>query len=437
MMNKIQNKIQNDYKINFLEEKLSNGLNVIYHQDKRNPIIYTSVLYHVGSKNEDPGKTGFAHFFEHLMFEGSKHIKKGDYYKYIASNGGQNNAYTNQDETYYYEVMPSNCLPIALWLESERMFYAKLDKDSIDLQREVVKEEKKMRFENQPYVKALSEVIPSLLFKKHPYKYPIIGYDKDLDSATEKDYEKFYNTYYAPNNATLVVTGDFELNDAKELVNKYFSFYSSSKSNCKKTINFPIEDPINEEIKSTFFDRNAKIPGIFLSYRTSNITHDDFYKLKIIDYIISSGESSRIINNIVNIKQLAAYAGSSLDVMEDYGIFTIYGIINHGISLDKLLEEIDKEIEYFKEKGITQYELDKQMNFFEKGFIYDNYFMSGIASNLSHYHLYYKNTNLINTIMNHYKNVTILDVQKVANKYLNKTNRVCLYNIPEYLKSSY
>ncbi|WP_185873345.1 M16 family metallopeptidase [Blattabacterium cuenoti] len=430
----MMNKIQNDYKINFLEEELSNGLNIIYHQDKRNPIIYTSVLYHVGSKNEDPGKTGFAHFFEHLMFEGSENINKGDYYKYVASNGGQNNAYTNQDETYYYEIMPSNCLPIALWLESERMFYAKIDNDSIRIQREVVKEEKKMRVDNQPYTKVLSEIIPSLLFKKHPYKYPVIGCDRDLDAATKKDYEKFYNTYYSPNNAILVITGDFELNEAKELVNKYFSFNSKKKYN--KTINFPVEDPINEEIVSTFFDKNSKIPGIFLSYRTSNISNDDFYKLKIMDYIISSGgESSRIIKNIVNVKQLAAYAGTFLDVMEDYGVFTIYGIINHGVSLKKLLEEIDKEVELLKDKGITQYELDKQMNLFEKGFIYSNYFMSGIASNLSHYNLYYKNTNLINTVMDNYKKVTTSDIKEVANKYLNKNNRVCLYNIPKHLKS--
>ncbi|WP_202983693.1 M16 family metallopeptidase [Blattabacterium cuenoti] len=417
------------YKIKFLEEKLSNGLHVILHQDNTNPLVSISVLYHVGSKNETPGKSGFAHFFEHLMFEGSKNIKKGEFFKYIASNGGKNNAYTNHDETCYYEVLPSDRLPLALWLESERMLHAKVDEESINIQREVVKEEKKMRVENQAYVTAVSEVIPSLLFKKHPYRYPIIGFEKDLDAATENDYKKFYKTYYVPNNAVLVVAGDFDMNEARKLIKKYFSTIPKGKIDFRmKKIE---EEPIKEEIFYRYVDKNTKVPGVFLSYRVPKITNEDSYVLKMIDHILSYGESSRIIKNIVNSKQMASYAGSFLDTMEDYGIFIIYGLINPGINLDQLTKIIDEEVDLLKEKGITEHELKKQINFFEKKFLYDNYSMCGIAANLSHYYLYYHNANLINTDIDKYRKITVEDIKKVANKYLNKNNRVRLYNVPD------
>nr|WP_238784614.1 pitrilysin family protein [Blattabacterium cuenoti] len=415
-------------KIRFFEETLSNGLHVILHQDNTNPLVSISVLYHVGTKNESPGKSGFAHFFEHLMFEGSENIKRGEFFKYIASNGGKNNAYTNHDETCYYEVLPSDRLPLALWLESERMFHAKIDKESINIQREVVKEEKKMQIENQPYAKAISEVIPSLLFNKHPYKYPIIGFEKDLDSATEVDYKKFYKTYYVPNNATLVVAGDFDMKEARNLIDTYF--YPIPKGKIDFHMKKIEEDPIRKEIFSTYVDKNTKVPGVFLSYRLPKITDKDSYVLKIIDHILSSGESSRIMKNVVNKKQLAAYAGSFLDSMEDYGIFIIYGLINPGVTLDNLTKVIDEEIENLKEKGITEYELEKHKNFFEKKFLFDNYSMSGIAANLAHYHLYYKNADLINTDIEKYRDISIEDIKIVANKYLNKNSRVRLYNVP-------
>ncbi|WP_341652975.1 pitrilysin family protein [Blattabacterium cuenoti] len=417
------------YQIKFFEEKLSNGLHVILHKDNTTPLVSISVLYHVGSKNETPGKSGFAHFFEHLMFEGSKNIKKGEYFKYIAYNGGKNNAYTNHDETCYYEILPSDRLPLALWLESERMLHAKVDEESINIQREVVKEEKKMRVENQPYVKAISEIIPSLLFKKHPYKYPIIGLYQDLDTAEEADYKDFYKTYYVPNNAVLVVSGDFDMNEARILIKKYFSSIPKGTRNFQ--MNKIEEDPMKKEIFFTYVDKNTKVPGVFLSYRVPRLTDKDSYVLKIIDHVLSSGESSRIMKNIVNTKQVASYAGSSLDTMEDYGIFMIYGLINPGITIDQLTKIIDDEIDLLKRKGITQYELEKQKNCFEKKFISDNYSMSGITASLSHYYLYYHNADLINTDIEKYRKITTEDIKTVANKYLNKNNRVRLYNVPD------
>ncbi|WP_238784949.1 M16 family metallopeptidase [Blattabacterium cuenoti] len=425
--NQLSSKQHNN--IRFFEEKLTNGLHVILHQDNTNPLVFVSVLYHVGSKDEDPGKSGFAHFFEHLMFEGSKNVKKGEYFKYIASNGGKNNAYTNQDSTCYYEMLPSDRLPLALWLESERMLHAKVDKESIDIQREVVKEEKKMRLENQPYVTALYEIIPSLLFKKHPYRSPIIGLEKDLDKADENDYKKFYKKYYTPNNAVLVVAGDFDMVEARKLIKRYFSSIPRGKNRLKRVV--IKEDPIKKEIFYTCVDKNSNVPGVFLSYRIPKMTDQDSYVLRMIDHILSSGESSRIIKNVVNIQQKASYAGSFLETMEDYGIFIIYGLITPGVDLDQLTKALDQEIDFLKKKGVSRYELEKQRNYFEKKFISDNYSMSGIASNLIHYYLYYKNASLINTDIDRYRKITVEDINRVANKYLNKNNRVRLYNVSE------
>ncbi|WP_185872800.1 M16 family metallopeptidase [Blattabacterium cuenoti] len=416
-----------NYIINFSEYKLSNGLHIILHQDKTNPIVYISVLYHVGSKDERPGKYGFAHFFEHLMFEETKYINKGEYFKYIASNGGYNNAYTSQDETYYYDILPSNKLPLALWLESERMLHLKIDEPSINIQREVVKEERKMHIDNMPYAKAISEIIPSLLFKKHPYKNPIIGFEKDLNSATLYDFKKFYNTYYVPNNAILLIAGDFNIEETKDLINKYFSIIPSGKSKIYKVQ--IQEKSINKEIFFTCIDNNIQVPGVFFSYRLPEINNEDIFILKVIENILCSGESSRIVKNIVNKKQTASYAGSYIETMEHYGIFTIYGLINRGIILDELSNTIDNEIEIFQDQLITEEELNKQKNYFESKFFSDNSFLEGIGSNLSHYSLYYKNINLINTYIEKYKNISFEDIKRVSNKYLNKNNRVRLYNI--------
>lgn len=414
--------------INFIEYDLKNGLHVILHKDNQNPLVAVSVLYHVGSKNEEVGLNGFAHFFEHLMFEGSKNINRGEFFKYVSSNGGFCNAYTSYDETFYYEVFPSNQIRLALWLESERMMHAKVDKQGIDTQREVVKEEKRMHIDNSPYKYAISTEIPSLLFKNHPYRFPIIGCMKDLDAASENDYKNFYKKYYVPNNAILSIAGDINILEIKHDIEYYFG--NICKGKYKYFKNEKKEYPINNEIKSISEDININVPAVILSYRGPNKINDDSYVFKIIDNILSQGESSIISKNIINEKQIAAQAGSFFQDLEDYGIFTIYAILNPNIELDDITKYIDYEINKFKEYGITQQELDKQINILEKKIIDNNMSMLGIASSLAHYNLYYNDTNLINKILEKYRKISLLDIIKVANKYLNKNQRVRLYNIP-------
>ena len=408
--------------VDFVEYDLDNGLHVILHQDNSNPIVAVSVLYHVGSKNEKPDRTGFAHFFEHLLFEGSENIDRGEFDKYVSSAGGVNNANTSTDRTYYYELFPSNQLALGLWLESERMLHAKVEDKGIETQREVVKEEKRLRIDNQPYSTAISVDIPAALFKNHPYRWPIIGSMDDLNAAQEADYKEFYATYYVPNNATLSIAGDIDIDEAKELIEKYFATIPKGT----KDIPRPnvMEAPITQEITKKFYDKNAQIPAVIYAYRTPAETDEESYVLDIISRVLSSGQSSRFTKNIVNDKKLALATGSFLNAMEDYGTFLMYGMVNQGIDPEVLSDAMDEEINKLMAEGITERELQKQINNLEKDFISRNRSMAGIAESLANYHVYYGDADLINKEIEKYRSITVDDVMRVAKKYLNESQRV-------------
>lgn len=415
--------------IKFEEYTLPNGLHVILHQDNSNPVVAVSVLYHVGSKNENPNRTGFAHFFEHLLFEGSANIKRGEFDKYIAEAGGQNNANTTQDRTFYYEVFPSNQLGLGVWLESERMMHAKVEKVGIETQRQVVKEEKRLRVDNQPYADAFRRVLWENLYKNHPYKWSVIGSMEHLDAATEDDYVNFYKTFYVPNNATLCIAGDFDTAEAKKLINDYFATIPKGTTEIPRP-NFTEAD-IQNEIVVNYDDKNAKIPALMYGYRTPKQTDNDAYVLEIISNILSNGESSRMTKNIVNKKQQALGVGSFLWGLEDYGTFIVYGLANQGVEIKTLESSIDEEINNLLQNGITQKELDIQINKLEKDFISGNSSMRGIAESLANYHVYFGDANLINTEIEKYRKISIDDVKRVANKYLKPSQRVKIYINPK------
>jgi predicted Zn-dependent peptidase len=283
-------------KVAFEEYNLSNGLHVILHQDNTAPVVTTSVMYHVGSKDEVVGRTGFAHFFEHLLFEGTKNIKRGDWFKIVSANGGTNNANTTQDRTYYYEVFPSNNLKLGLWMESERMLHPIINQIGVDTQNEVVKEEKRLRVDNAPYGQWNVQVFKNL-FKKHPYRWTTIGAMTDLDAATLEEFRAFNKKYYIPNNAVLVVSGDFELASTKKLIKEYFEPIPSGKKVTHPSIK---EEPITKEIKTTFYDPNIQIPAVFTVYRTPAMTTRDARVLDMISDILSGGKSSRLYKKLVN-----------------------------------------------------------------------------------------------------------------------------------------
>ncbi|GAB5564848.1 MAG: pitrilysin family protein [Winogradskyella sp.] len=421
----------NAQQVEFTEFDLDNGLHVILHQDNSAPVVITSVMYDVGGKDlggkpETGLRTGFAHFFEHLLFEGSENIERGEFMKIIPANGGTFNANTSQDRTYYYEIFPSNKLELGLWLESERMLHPVIDQVGVDTQNEVVKEEKRQRYD-APYGKALEEISKNL-FNVHPYKYPNIGYMEDLDASTLEEFYDYFKNYYGPNNAVLIVAGDFDTAETKELVKQYFS---EVKSRPVPERNFPMEEPITETIKAQAYDPNIQVPAIIATYRTPGFGTRDAYILDMISSYLSGGKSSVLYKKIVDEqKQALAVQAINLGQM-DYNVFALFAIPMGEVTLDTLLDEMDEEIAKMQTELISERDHQKLINQFENQFVNSNSSVEGIAGSLATYYLLYDNVNLINEEIEIYRSITREEIRDVAKKYLSPNQRVELEYLPK------
>ncbi len=414
-------------KISFEQFTLDNGLHVILHQDKTTPIVAVSVMYHVGSKNENPERTGFAHFFEHLMFEGSAHIGRGEFDKYVQNAGGTLNANTSFDRTYYYEIMPSNQLALGLWLESERMLHARVDQKGIETQREVVKEERRQRIDNQPYGSILEETFKRS-YKVHPYRWPIIGSMAHLEAAKEEDYKQFYEDFYVPNNAVLSIAGDMDIAEARMLVEKYFGgIPKSAKAVYRPRVTEP---PLGMEVRDTIYD-NIQLPAVIQAYRIPAQGTKDYYAVDMVSRILSSGESSRLYRALVDEQQKALFVGSFPLALEDPGVSLSFGITNMGVDVYDLEKAIDAEVDKVQMELITEKEFEKLRNQIEAEFVTNNSRMAGIAESLATYHMFFGDANLINNEIDRYLAVTREDIQAAAKKYFNKNNRVVLHYLPK------
>ncbi|MEO7176043.1 MAG: pitrilysin family protein [Saprospiraceae bacterium] len=414
-------------KIEFSEFSLPNGLKVILHQDKSTPIVAVSVMYHVGSKNENPERTGFAHFFEHLLFEGTENIGRGEYAKFVEKAGGTLNANTTWDRTYYYEVLPSNQIQLGLWLESERMMHAKVENAGIETQRQVVKEERRMRYDNQPYGTILEESMKRA-FTKHPYHWSVIGSMDHLDAAQESDYVNFYKSFYVPNNAILSIAGDIDLEQTKKLVEQYFSTIPAGTG----TVYRPniVEPPLGGEVRDTVYD-NIQLPAVIMTYRLPAQGTPDFYACEMMGKILSQGQSSRMNKALVDDKELAIQCGSFPLPMEDPGASIAFGIANMGVTAEALEKGMNEEIEKMQSQLITDLEYQKLRNQVESDFVGSNASMAGIAENLANYKMYFGDANLINQEIDRYMKVTPAAIQRVAKQYFNPSNRVVLYYLPK------
>lgn len=413
--------------IKFTEFDLPNGLHVILHEDHATPIVAVSVMYHVGSKNEDPQRTGFAHFFEHLLFEGSENIGRGEYMKLVQANGGQLNANTSQDRTFYYEVLPSNQLELALWMESERMLQAKIDMIGVETQRKVVKEEKKQRYDNTPYGQLLNVVYENA-YTKHPYRWSPIGKEQYIDQATLEEFMNFYKTFYVPNNATLSIGGDLDISKTKELITKYFGTIPKGT----KAIPRPTEvEPVQTAEKRVEFYDNVQLPAIIVAYHTPKMGTDDWYALQLLTQMLSQGKSSRFNKEIVEKQQKGLAVGAFMIPNEDPGVAFTYGIINAGVDPKELEASMLAEVEKVKKDLISDEEYQKLMNQAENDFVSQNQRVSGIVENLATYHTYFGNADLINTELEKYTKVTKEDLKRVANKYFTKENRLVVYYLPK------
>ncbi|PZE18966.1 insulinase family protein [Putridiphycobacter roseus] len=472
-------------KIEFIEYDLPNGMHVILHEDHSTPVAAVTLMYHVGSKNENEGRTGFAHFFEHLMFEGTENIDRHQYDKYVEKAGGTLNANTSQDRTFYYELLPSNQIEMGLWLESERLLHAKVENIGIETQREVVKEEKRQRMDNQPYG-SFQENIFKRAYINHPYKWTVIGSMDDLNAAEEKDYVNFYRTFYVPHNVTLSIAGDIDVAQTKKWIEDYFGtipngdklniyrdkeFLSREKFAAKyktevgmlmdsknfigdynslSTEDFikkyfpkasekphPIPRPtikeglLTKEIKDTIYD-NIQLSGMFVAYRTPELNHADHYAVEMLTKILSEGKSSRIYKNVVEDQQKALQAFIFPFPLEDPGIVLTFALAQKDVDLADLQASVDAEIKKLQVELVSDNELKKIQNQIENDVISSFSSMAGIAENLAQYYTYYQGqTNLINTEIDKYLAVTPEDIKRVANTYFNPSNRVVLYYLPK------
>lgn len=413
--------------IEFVEYDLDNGLHVILHQDNSTPIVAVSIMYHVGSKNEHPERTGFAHFFEHLMFEGSDNIPRGDFFKIVQGNGGALNANTSFDRTFYFEVLPSNQLKLGLWLESERLLHLKIDSIGVETQRKVVKEERSQRYDNQPYGSLLEELFKRA-YKVYPYSWTPIGSVQYIDQAKLDEFLDFYETYYVPQNATLSIAGDIDIEQTKEWIDLYFSDIPKGT----KEINRPtvVEPPMTEEIRDTVYD-NIQLPAVIQSYRIPAQGTEDYYAINMLTTLLSGGQSSRIYKALVDEKQLALQAASIPLALEGEGQFITFGLANAGVDPKDVEEAMDEEINKVKNELISDREFEKLRNQIESRFIQSNSTVRGIAESLANYHVYFGDANLINTELERYMDVTKEDIKRVANEYLNPNRRVVLYYLPK------
>lgn len=414
-------------KIQFEKYTLPNGLKVILHRDTTAPVVAVSALYHVGSKNEDTARTGFAHFFEHLLFEGSENIKRGEFDKYIANSGGYANANTSQDRTFYYELLPSNQVKLGLWMESERMMHAKIENTGVETQRQVVKEEKRQRMDNQPYGSVIIEVLKRA-FKVHPYHWAPIGSMQHLDGAQLSEFIDFYHTFYVPNNAVVSISGDINIAETKKWVNEYFGPIPAGK----KAVPRPTvtEPPLGGEVRDVIED-NIQLPALIQAYRAPKQGSKEYYAFNMLSTILSGGNSSRMNKILVDEKEQAVAAFAAPFFNEDAGLFINYAIANMGVKLEDLELSVDSIINGLKIKLITEKEYQKVRNQLQSDFVTRNGTNAGIAESLANYEVYFNDANLINTEIEKYNAVTRQDLMDVAKKYLNKDNRVVLYYVPK------
>jgi len=418
-------------KVEFEEFDLDNGLHVILHQDNTAPVVITSVMYDVGGKDlggkpETGLRSGFAHFFEHLLFEGSENIERGEFMKIIPANGGTFNANTSMDRTYYYDIFPSNKLELGLWLESERMLHPVIDQIGVDTQKEVVKEEKRQSTDN-PYGKIL-ETINENLFDAHPYKNSVLGFVKDIDASTLEEFYAYFDKWYTPNNAVLIVAGDIDLKETKSLVEKYFS---EVKQRPKPVRNFPKETMITTTKKATTYDPNIQTPAIIAAYKLPGQASRDAYVLDMISSYLSGGKSSVLYKKIVDEQQQAIEVAAVNLPQVDHNIFALFALPQGDVSLDTLLKEMDEEIVAIQTDLISERDYQKLLNQYENRFVNSNSSVAGIANSLARYYLLYGDVNLINTQLELYRSITREEIRDVAKKYLSPNQRVEIEYLPK------
>jgi zinc protease len=412
-------------KLTYQRLELPNGLTVLLHQDRSTPIAHVQLWYHVGSKDERPGRTGFAHLFEHLMFKGSRNVRPDQHPSWITSVGGQANAFTDEDATVYWQTVPAQYLPLVLWLEADRMASLDVSEAKFKTEREVVQEERRMRYENQPFGR-LPEIIYDKAFKVHPYKHQTIGSMQDLEAASITDVRAFHSTYYVPNNATLVIVGDFDTKAARSHVDQYLGKVPGGKPVPR---DIPKEPPHTAEERFTVTEP-WPLPAVVVSYHITNDGHPDAYPLHTLAKILSDGDSSRIYRSLVYDKQMAVAAFGEAKLIEHPNLFYAVAIVQPGRKPDEVQKELVAQLERVKTEGVTADELNRAKRQWARDYILGRETIQQKALHLAHAVVIHNDIKTADGEFDLFQNVSLADVQRVARTYFTPESRMLLTILP-------
>ena len=414
-------------KLDYQITTLSNGLRVILSEDHSTPVVHISVWYHVGSRDEKPGRTGFAHLFEHMMFKGSKNVQPESHTSIIASYGGRSNAYTQEDATVFWETLPSQYLPLALWMEADRMATLRVDRDAFEKEREVVKEERRLRVDNQPYGR-LNELLFDHAFTTHPYKHATIGSMKDLEAASLQDVRDFHDTYYVPENAVVTIVGDFDSAQATQLVQQYFGRVPKATRPVPRDI--PKEPEQTQERRATI-QEEWPLPAVVIAYHVVYDGHPDSYPLHLTSKILFDGESARMTRDLVYDKRIAVAAFGSANILQDPNLFYAVAIAPAGQSLQAVEREMLAQFDNVKTDGVTAHELERAKNQFMRDYIIGRETDEQKALHLAHAAVIHNDIRTADAEIDVFLNLATTDIQRVAKTYFTETNRTVLYILPK------
>jgi len=412
--------------IDYEEFHLDNGLRVIISEDHSVPIVAVNVWYHVGSAYEEDGRSGFAHLFEHMMFQGSANVDKRDHSAFVQRAGGNNNGSTTQDRTNYYEVLPANRLNLGLWLEADRMRSLAITEENFENQRETVKEERRQRIDNQPYGTAFL-TSDTLAFDFKPYSHTVIGKMADLDAAKVEDVQAFFNKYYSPNNAVLVVVGDIDKGRAKKMVEQYFGDIPRGADVEELAGD---EMPHNGERRKVIEDANANVPAIFVSYTIPSYRNEDRIALELLGKIMTDGESSRLHQRLVKKEAAAVAVFGGVDSRKGPGLFRLIAASNVGVDIEKVEQLMNEEVDKLKKEGIDGDELEKAKTQFKADWVMGRQTVMSKAEAIQQFAYFNASLDEINTELDKFMAVTKEDIMRVADKYFTANNRTVVIANP-------
>ena len=415
-------------KTNYQTFKLENGLQFVIHEDHSTPIVAVNVYYDVGSAHEEVGRSGFAHLFEHMLFQETENLEKGEFDKHLSTAGANVNGTTNTDRTFYYEVVPSNRVNLALWLEAERMARLKVTADNFKREREVVKEERRMRIDNAPYGNGFL-MIDTLQTDYKPYRHTVIGTMDDLNAATAEDVTSFYKKYYVPNNATITLAGDITVDQAKQLAQQYFG--PIKKGGDIAALPPAAAAPRTDgERRQVLEDKLASVPVMFAAFSVPQHDHPDTYALQLLASLLGQGESSRLNQALVKEAKVANFAGTYLDSRLRGGYMGFQAQPTQGNDVAKVESLIWEQVEKIKSQGVTAEELAKGKRRFLAGAIMGRQTVMAKADALQHARFLHNDLESVNTDLGNYEKVTAEDIKRVAQKYLNPANRTVVTVVP-------